>query len=132
MPLAINSSLRDIAGKKPWRSFTTIAQASTGTFSQTVFSPYSGQTNEITDAIIYWASGSITGTFQLVLYDGTTYGVIVRAYNPTTQVTYGGPCSCPVELPSYVQMTYTVTTAPTNVYVSLVGWAYVSGEGALD
>ena len=133
MPIAIIPSIRDIAGKHPFRLYGQNTKNAVGAFQDTIFTPPPDQTFEITLAWLYYTAGTDTSYFQMMVFDGTNYGVIFRGYNVGVNVSLGGVCdvslsSCLITLLSKG----TASTQPFTYSYSLIGWYYERGEGNTD
>lgn len=132
MPLAIQSSIRDLAGKKPWTAFYAGSWASTGVFTTTIYTPAVDQTIEITNAMMYTASGAFTGQLLTTLYDGANYDVLMIAFNAPANYMYPMYGVAWLESPYYIQIKGNVSTAPATAYFSFGGVRYKRGEGVFD
>lgn len=130
--LNIQSSIRDNAGKKPFVVWSSISQGTVGSYDTVIFNPPLDRTYEITNASMYFGSGTNTGYLQLTLTDGSNYDVLIRYNSPAVNYFYTFMGVAPFESPFWLQIHYTATTTPYNLYTSVGGWMYKRGEGVLD
>jgi hypothetical protein len=132
MPLAIQSSIRDNAGRKPWQTFYAASYGSIGAQITTFYTPPVDSTIEVTTGMFYCTTGTFTGQAMVTLFDGSNYEVLILAFNPAINYMFPMYGTAIFESPMYLQFKCTVSAQPATAYISLGGARYKRGEGVFD
>lgn len=132
MPLAVQSSIRDQGGCKPFLFYYAITHNSTGAFDDIIFTPLQDRTYNITFLFADYTQGVTSGGLYVALNDSVYNYVVSWNTAPAAGYNIFGSCNVWFEFPQILHMHATVTTQPFTYQINGIGLQYKRGEGVLD
>jgi hypothetical protein len=132
MVLTTFASIRDFASKKPFRFQGTATHAALGVFNDTIISPSSITTYQITQCMFYFSAGTMSSSFNWSIWDGANAYYFIAQPAPVLNTTYMYSINVPVESADVVRISANVTAQPFTYYYAMFGWIQQRGEGSLD